>query len=286
MSHVRVSSTIIAGNLRKQEKIVVGQAQVELNQHDLPHFVAFVLLDEASRVRSGKRQSGMMKGYWMAGQMKGGLRLSDRRFRDSVCMEALRSVGEMPVAKAAAYVASVLGKRGAAEVDVLRVAYYECRPGRLSWNLFFPQFLHWRAWVFQSGQGVLDRMLEDYGRRFGALRRQSLAELIERLRSDRVQRARNRCWLLEPGQEERMRIESNHWDAETEWEMLATDLWSLGRLHARIGDLGEAKALLARALELWKTHGHEVAHVQEQAIPALEAEIAQLVVDEAPSPSA
>lgn len=258
---------------------------MELNQDDLHYFVAFVLLDEASRARSGKRQRGLMKGYWMAGQMKAGLRLSDRRFRDSVCIEALRTVGAMPVAKAAAHVAAVLGKPRAAEVDVLRVAYYECLPAPLSWNLFFPQFLHWRAWVFQSGQELLNRMLEDYGRRFGRVHRRSLAKWIERLQSDRVQRARNRSWLLEPGQEERTRIESNHWDPETEWQMLATDLWSLGRLHARIGEHGEAKALLDRALDIWKAHGHELAHVQVQAIPALEAEIAQLTGDETHSPA-
>jgi hypothetical protein len=38
----------------------------------------------------------------------------------------------------------------------------------------------------------------------------------------------------------------------------------------------EAKKLLERALEIWKTHGHQLPHVQTEAISALEHEITKL----------
>ena len=249
---------------------------MELTLDDLPYFVAFVLLDEARRLPSGKRQRQPMKGVWMAGQMKAGLRLSDRRFRQSVCIQALRAIGGKSVTEAAAYVAAVAGKTTAAEVTVLRVGYYECRPGLLSWNLFRTQFLHWRAWVFASDEALLKRTLDDYGRRFDQRRVQSLADLTNRLRRDPVQRTRNRCFLLEPGEAARTRLESNHWDPESDWQMLATDVWTLARLHASIGEGDEARALLNRALTIWKTHGHELADVQAEAISALDREIGRL----------
>jgi hypothetical protein len=83
---------------------------VELNQDDLTYFVAFVLLDEARRTPSGKRQTKPMKGFWMSRQGKWrAMRESDRRIRWCVCIEALRNVRQMSVEKAAAEVAEMLG---------------------------------------------------------------------------------------------------------------------------------------------------------------------------------
>ena len=146
--------------------------------------------------------------------------------------------------------------------------------------VFFSQFLSWRAWVLKSSEEDLQFFLGKYGKQFGLHRRQRLAKLIEDLRRDRVQIARNREWLLLPGAPERRRIESNHWNPETDWQFLATDLWVLGRLHAEIGEPAEAMLLLERALIIWRTHGHKLPHVQLEAIPQLEALISRLAPEE------
>jgi len=39
---------------------------MQLGSGDLPHFVPFVLLDLASRIPSGKRQTMPMQGFWMS----------------------------------------------------------------------------------------------------------------------------------------------------------------------------------------------------------------------------
>ena len=251
---------------------------MQLNQDDLPFFLDFVLLDEAWRLPSGKRQREPMNGFWMSGQLKAGMRGSDGRLRSAVCIEALRRVGGMSVGKAAAAVAVYRGgKRTAAKVQVLRVGYYECRPDTVSWDFFVGQFLHLREWALQLDEEALEHLLELYQRSFGKPRRRALAACIQRLRNDPVQRARHHSWIVERAQLGRARIESNHWDPERDWQWLATDYWETGRLQARIGETGEARSLLERALEIWKAHGHKLPHVQLRAIPGLEDEIAQLV---------
>ena len=55
--------------------------------------------------------------------------------------------------------------------------------------------------------------------------------------------------------------------------MLATDLWVLADLHLRIGEPEEAKPLFERALQTWAAHGHALPHMQELAIPSLEAKL-------------
>jgi hypothetical protein len=71
-----------------------------------------------------------MNGFWMSGQLKAGTRLSEGRLRRNVCIASLRRVGGMSVDKAAAHVATFLGRQRAGQVNVLRVAYYESRPDR------------------------------------------------------------------------------------------------------------------------------------------------------------
>jgi hypothetical protein len=250
---------------------------VELNQDDLPYFVAYVLLDEARRNPSGKRQTKPMKGFWMSRVGKWPeIRQSDVRIRWCVCIEALRSVGQVSVEKAAAEVAGLLGRSTAHEVAVIRVAYYECRLGRYQLYSFFEKFLHWRKWVLSSDAETIRRTLDHYGREFGQVRRARLAALFAEVRSDAIQVSRNRDLHLEAGQEQRFRIESNHWDRATEWQQLATDLWVLGRIHARVDDVDEAKALLERALGLWSICGAALPDVQVKAIADLHDEIGRL----------
>ena len=182
----------------------------------------------------------------------------------------------MPINKAASEVAIVLGMRTAVWVNVIRVDYYQRRPERAVRNMFFSQFISWREWVFESSEERLEFILRFYGRKFGQIRRRRLSELMEKIRRDPEQKARNRRWLLEPGEAPRARIESNYRDPARDWQFLATDLWTLGRLHDRIGEVVEAETLLQRALEIWKTRGHLLPHVQTEAIPALERELTKL----------
>jgi hypothetical protein len=250
---------------------------MELNQDDLPYFLAYVLLDEARRTPTGKRQIKSMNGFWMSRQGKWpAIRESDRRIRWCVGIEALRSVGHMSVEKAAAEVARVLERSMASEVAVIRVAYYECRLGRYQLNPFFQNFLEWRKWLLASDEETVRVILDLYGRKFGQDRLLRMATLFDAVRSDGMQATRNRDWHLEAGQEQRIRIESNHWDHQTEWQQLATDLWILGRIHAGVKDFDEARGLMERALSLWSIYGTVLPHVQSQAIVDLKDEIGGL----------
>jgi hypothetical protein len=163
------------------------------------------------------------------------------------------------------------------QVDVIRVEYYKCGGKKLNLGFFPSQFFHWRASMFRCTDEVLRLTLRDYEKFFGESMRRRLEDLIQAIRADPAQRARNREWLLEPGGPARTRIESYCWTPLDEhWQDLATDLWSLGRLHAGIGEAKEAKILFERALDIWKSHGHILAHVQANAIPTLEGELTRL----------
>lgn len=250
---------------------------MELNQDDLPYFLEFVLLDEARRHPSGKRQLEPLKGFWMSrqGHLRD-MRRSDRRIRWCVCIEALRSVGQMPVEKAAAEVAGMLGLSTAKDVAVIRVAYYESRFGRYQLNSFFHSFLHWRKWLLSSNEETIRVILDLYGRQFGQSQQARMAALFTAVRSDAMQVKRNHDLYLEAGQQERNRIDSNYWDPEVQWQHLATDLWVLGRIHARVEDVEEARTLMQRALGIWSTYGARLPDVQVQAIAELNDEIGRL----------
>lgn len=252
---------------------------MELTKADLPYFAAFVLLDEAWRFPSGKRQTERMKGFWLAGQIRPGMRLSDRRFRNGVCIEAFRLVGGMSVSKAAAQVAAYrVGEGSAARVEVLRTAYYDTSPGELNWDFFFGQFLFWRDWALHLTDDALQRSLEMYRRSFGKARQLKLAEYITRLRQDPEQTVRHQNWLREGAQLAKDRVESNRWDPEQDWQMLATDCWLAAGRHVQIEEIGEAKALLERALSIWQTQGHKLPHVQVRAVADLQNQLALLAV--------
>jgi hypothetical protein len=251
---------------------------MQLNQDDLHYLVSYVLLDEATRPVSGKRQTRSLDGFWISRSGKTGLRLSDGRLRRSSCIDALRTTEGMSVSKAAARVGKVLGSATPTSVNRIRVDYYQHRTVRDP-GVFLSQFLSWRAWVLESSEETLQFVLSLYGEHFGRRRRERLAKLIGDLRRDAVQMARNREWLLSPGKPARTRIESNCWNPESDWQFLATDLWVLGRLHAKIGEPAEARSLLERALSIWRRHGHRLVHVQLEAIPQLEELISRLAFE-------
>jgi hypothetical protein len=248
---------------------------MQLNQDDLLYFVSYVLLDEATRPVSGKRQTRPLDGFWMSRHGKTGMRLSDGRLRRNSCIDALRTTGGMSISTAAARVGKVLGSTRPTSVNKIRVDYYEHKAVRDP-RVFLSQFLSWRAWVLESSEEALRFALSRYGEHFGRPRRERLAKLMEDLRRDRVQVARNREWLLSPGMPARTRIESNHWNPESDWQFLATDLWVLGQLHAKIGETAEARSLLEGALAIWRRHGNKLVHLQLEAIPQLEELISRL----------
>ena len=153
---------------------------MELNSDDLPYYVAYVLLDEACRSPSGKRQTAPLKGMWMALQGTRGMQLSDRRLRWAVCVEALRRVRGLSVDKAAAEIAAVLGQGSAKQVNVIRVAYYERRRRHVAhWDQFFFAFLRWRRWVLESDEETIQVALRTCPPYMGTLRgANSLPRLI------------------------------------------------------------------------------------------------------------
>lgn len=250
---------------------------MELNQQDLPYYVAYVLLDEATRPPSGKRQTLPMQGFWMSRQGKTGMRESDGRFRRGSCMEALLTVGRMTVSKAAAYVAQILGRTTSADVNRIRVDHYEQRVGgNRNRGMFWGQFLSWREWVLESSEKRLQFFLGQYGEAFGPLRRCRLEKLMYDLRADAGQAARHREWLRFRQAAAQGRIDSNRWNPDTEWQPFATDLWSLGQLHVKLGEPDDGKPLLERSLAIWKSQGGLLPRVQVEAVRQLEELISQV----------
>ena len=184
----------------------------------------------------------------------------------------------------AAHVAAFVGKRKAAQVNVLRVAYYEAPPERRSHDFFSGQFLHFREWVLRVNEETIEHFMEQYQGSFGARRRRTLAKWIKHLRNDPVQQARHLSWLRERAQARRTRIESNRWDPERDWQSLAADYSVLGCLQQLIGDISEARSLLQQALDIWKEHGHKLPHAQSNAIAGLEREMKYLYAGNADAP--
>lgn len=255
---------------------------MQLNDQDLPYFLSFVLLDEASREPSGRRhQTQPLKGFWSSRSGATNLRGTDLPLRRRVCIDAIRQVDGKAISKCAAEIGAILGANTADDVEMIRIKYYEDRNKSNEYEAFFSKFLFWRKWAIESDTRTIQFVLELYETDYDADRRQLLADLIGRLRSDPTQHARNRAWQLEAGQPQLDRIASGIW--KDQWQPLATDYWTLGRLHARIGDASEAKNLLGQALKIWREQGEALreqgeAHHDEQswAISLLEGEISEL----------
>jgi len=246
---------------------------MELDQSDLKYFVPFVLLDEAGRDPSGKRQPQPMKGFWIGGQIRRGMRLSDGALRRAVCIEALQAVGCESITSASAYVAAVLGKSTEGDVSVIRAGYYDCAVQPNERNFFFGQFLSWRQWVLESTQRTLQFFLEEYGRRFPEHWQTQLAKLFDAVREDPAQTQRHREWRLWVGSHIEERLMTKRWDPESQWVNLATDYSTLAEVRKTFGDANEARQLFEQALEIWKARGEEVPHRQALAIPLLERQI-------------
>jgi hypothetical protein len=154
----------------------------------------------------------------------------------------------MSVSKAAADVAvNICGKTTSAEVNALRLAYYESGTRSKTWNVFFGLFLFWRAWVLESSKRTIQSALVQYGEQFGGVQRQRLEDLIERLRDDLAQKARHNEWLIERGEAARTRIESTRWETETDWQA-AAPLTELARFYHSHERYAEALALYRKAL--------------------------------------
>ncbi len=188
-------------------------------------------------------------------------------------MEAFKVVGGLPVTIAAIEVGVQVGQSNDAEVDVIRTSYYNRGVGKAAWNVFWGSFLSWREWVLISPQERQDFFLNQYESEQGKAWRRSLENLFDEIRADEVQAARNRSWALERCQSAQARIESNRWDANSDWESLAIGHSEVGRLRATFGQIEEAISHLVQALEIWKTRGQERPHVQATAVPRLEAAI-------------
>lgn len=249
---------------------------MELNRDELPYFVSLVLLDEAWRFPSGKRQKQPMTGFWISYTNPVGMRLSDAAHRRVVCVEALCRVGGLTIVDAAKHVAAVLGMGTERKVRQIRVAYHKQRGRKLA-NTFYGQFLSWREWLLKSEDHTLQFALDKYGHEFTQPRRRRLERLFEDVRRDPMQHARHRFWIAERAQKARENIETRRWKAESDWQFLATDHWALGRYSIELGELPPAKTALENALAIWKDRGHVLPHIQVKAIPELEAELARFV---------
>jgi hypothetical protein len=179
------------------EQIAVGQAQVMLDEHDMPYFVSFVILGEASRLPSRRTQKETFRGLWLGGQLRPKSRGSDRVLRHTVCVEVLARVKGISVFKAAAELAHILGKTKESEVQVIRTRYNQnplsVREAQLSIGLF----LQWRVWVLESTEEVLELFLGLPST--PPLARKQLRKLFDDIRADPSQTVRNRQWLFDRG---------------------------------------------------------------------------------------
>jgi hypothetical protein len=250
---------------------------MQLNQEDLKYFVPFLLLDEARRSPSGKRQTMSMNGFWMSRLGAHRCRVSDLPWRRRVCIHVLSTIGELSVSNASAAVADILGLGTETDVNVIRVDYYECK-SKLAQFLgeFYTQFINWRRWVYESNDETLHVVLDLFKSQFGQQRHTRLSNLIEGLKSDPLQRNRNNELRLEQGLGARTRIESNVWDPIADWQLLATDLWILGRFHAELGERNKAQSCFEQALDLWRTRGHNLPDRQTAAIELFSVELTRV----------
>jgi hypothetical protein len=171
---------------------------MKLNQIDLSYFVRFVLLDETKR-KPSKRQEMPMGGFWMSRSREPSMRVSDRRLRRGVCVEAYGRVGGLSISRAAAEVAFILGESSMEDVEVLRVEYYQCQDLKRNSEMFFGQFLSWRNWLLQASKKRLRFNLDLFEQEHDKAAAGELEKLFADVRSNLGQQARNREWLLELG---------------------------------------------------------------------------------------
>lgn len=168
---------------------------VEVWPDDLDYFCLYILLDEATRTPSGKRQTRPFAGFWVEWGGKPAFRKSDAQERYYVCIEALHKLGQVPIQKAAAYVAAVVGKGTDRAVEVIRDGYYGFRQHRhLSLELWVSMFFSWRDWVLSSDAFTIGFALARYYEKHGPARMERMAELMSAIHEDPAQSARNAAW--------------------------------------------------------------------------------------------
>ena len=248
-----------------------------LHAEELPYFVGFVLLDEALRQPSGKRQTKPLVGFWSQRSGPIGLRLSDMRQRHKVCMTALQRVGGRTPGDAASEVVEIQNLK-ASRIDSVRTSFHDGPAVDDGYGGFYRDFLHWREWVLNSPAATLRVALQHYGKAYGRHRQQRLTKLVRELRQDTDQAKLHRSWMLTAAEDSLERIRSVH-KLPTGWFLYASDLWHAGNVYAA-AQHPDARGYFERALEIWETHGCEWPAVErDETVSLLCAEIAKLRVD-------
>jgi hypothetical protein len=248
---------------------------MNLTKGDSSYFIEYVLLDEASRLSSGrrKRQTQPMAGFWLAryrspprkpGKAKS--RLSDRRERRFVCICELSTVEGCGIEMGANEVAQRLrdlrgiGNATSKGVAVIREGYYHFKASRSPLELasihdfWVGSFLHWRGWALCSDDWTINAALARYELQYGEPRRRQLEVLIRRLRADPAPVARNREWLEAKASIIKARLDSKPKDAGSDWDLIGSEvsyLLGLAHLYVRLGRPGEAGPLYWRAWGIW-----------------------------------
>lgn len=245
-----------------------------LDIKELPYFVRFVLLDEATRQPSRRQQTAPLAGYWMQRTGSNRHRASDRRQRCFACMLAYVQVEQLAVSNAAAEVVAILGL-DSKHIEELRTGYYEAKSVQESLEGFYNRFLHWREWALRSPADTIQSVLNENQARYGTERRETLSTLLNELRTDSEQLVRHREWLLTGAKDSSQRIQSGYKLPE-HWFLLASDLSNVGRIYAQAHH-PDALSYFQQALEIWQTHGLERPHEErEEALTALQVELQKL----------
>jgi len=245
-----------------------------LNAEELPYFVRFVLLDEAWRQPSGKRQTKPLTGFWTQRSGSVGLRGSDMRQRQKLCMTALRRVGGLSPGDAAIEVGEIQNLT-ASQIETVRTSFHQGAPVDDGYSGFYRQFLHWREWVLKSPIATLNVALKRYGQLYGPLKQQRLAKLVRELRKNARQGALHRDWVLTAAEDGLERIRTRY-SLPNHWFLLASDLWHVGRVHATAKH-PDARGYFERALQIWQTYGTERPDAErEEAVEALLEEMNKL----------
>ena len=160
-------------------------------QEDLEYFVEWMLLGEVERMPSGKRQGQPMAGTWMSYGLGKGMRGSDLRLRQYLCIQALARIGKYSIEQAAALVAGGAA-RGSHYTNVIRVRYCQDKhqqhlpvPGCMdTLGIWFTGYLSWRNWVLYSPEETLQHSMTEYRARYGQARARRLQTLRDIIRND------------------------------------------------------------------------------------------------------
>lgn len=240
---------------------------MNITAEDVDAFVRFILLDETAR-RPSRWPNQPMKGFWMSrwpvsptmlGFMK--LRVSDKRLRRHVCLQALIEIaGETPYG-AAVRVTELLGLDVEKDTEGVRVDRHNIakrlEKNNVEWSALFEpywyRFLGWREWVVSSTQSDLDAALALYAKTSNGRRVDKLRRLIDVIRRSEDHLHRNRAWW----EQQAAAIES--WMTEgdgvsREYPGYPERVALLARLRYNLGQPEESIRLMTVALESLPLH--------------------------------